>query len=64
MDEVLDISNEKFRFYEFVRGRIVIDRPMKLNITSSGNHEITDLNGHQHLIPLGWKNIIWQSIPN
>lgn len=57
-----DISSEDYRVYEFDNGRsILINRPLKLNVSPSGGHRLFDADGVSHYIPKGWIHLKWKA---
>lgn len=58
--EFKDISAEKKRTYDFGDGvTVVIDQPLKINVSDSGGHRIFDAYGDSHYIPAGWIHLRW-----
>lgn len=59
-----DIHNEKYRIYEFPKGKIKIKSPILLNVSKSGGHRILDEKDVSHYIPSGWIHLYWETIDN
>jgi hypothetical protein len=59
--EFKDISHETVRTYVFRDGSVVIDMPMKLNVSKSGGHRVQDAFGVAHYIPAGWIHLFWET---
>lgn len=56
-----DISSEEYRVYEFESGRsILINKPLRLNVSPSGGHRVYDEEGTSHYIPKGWIHLKWK----
>ena len=64
--EFIDISSEQYRKYNFVKDGVVvsvlIQNPLWLNAGANG-HRVTDLNGENHYIPMGWFQLTWKAHP-
>ena len=62
--EFKDISSEWSRTYHFLKngeiGKVTINQPLKLNVSSSGGHRIWDGKGVSHYIPSGWIHLEWE----
>ena len=57
-----DISSEEYRVYEFETGRsILINHPLRLNVSPSGGHRLYDSDGVSHYIPKGWIHLKWKA---
>ncbi len=56
-----DISSEAWREYVFENGKVYIERPTHLSVSSSGGHRILDALGISHYIPTGWLHLRWQA---
>lgn len=60
----IDISNEEFRVYTFVKGnqffKVKIENPLRL-IKGVEGDRIFDLGGLGHLIPRGWIHLFWKN---
>jgi len=55
-----DISIEIRRTYTFPGGdTVVIDHPIRLNVSESGGHRIVDAANHGHYVPPTWIHIEW-----
>lgn len=60
--EFSDISSEEFREYLFGGGSVVrIDKPVMLNVSTSGGHRLFDESGLSHYIPSGWIHLKWKA---
>jgi len=60
----VDISSEAERTYEFPKGnKVVIDNPLRLNVSKSGGHRLFDESGRSHYIPSGWIHLSWTVRP-
>jgi len=59
-----DISNEKYRTYDFGNGKTFrIDFPVKLNVKrkpEGDSHRVIDALGRSHYVPAGWIAITWE----
>jgi len=58
-----DISSEEYRTYDFPDYSITIEKPLKLNVSSSGGHRVLDFEGVSHYIPSGWRHLEWKGSP-
>lgn len=57
-----NIDHENFRVYVFPCGcKVVIDHPLKINISESGGHRILDIDNIAHYIPSGWIHLFWET---
>jgi hypothetical protein len=58
--EFKDLTDEKYRVYEFPNGKnVLITDPQKLNVSKSGGHRVLDGEGVSHYIPAGWFHLFW-----
>lgn len=61
--KVLDVSNEEYRVYTFVRdGQIyfvTIREPLQI-IAGSDGHRLVDNGGENHFVPNGWIHLRWR----
>jgi hypothetical protein len=58
--EFNDISDEVRRQYDFHGGEsVVLESPLKLNVSESGGHRILTADGVSHYIPAGWIHLSW-----
>jgi hypothetical protein len=55
-----DISNEVRRTYQFKDVDVIIDNPVKINVSESGGHRVLDQAGVSHYIPSGWYHLYWE----
>lgn len=56
-----DITDEEFRVYDWLDGKILtISKPKALNVSASGGHRVLDSEGISHYIPSGWKHLYWK----
>lgn len=53
-NEWVDISDEDHRIYFFSKSSYTVHKPVKLRVSKSGGHRITDERGVKHYIPSGW----------
>lgn len=58
-----DISNEVKRVYQFAAADVIIDNPVKINVSASGGHRVLDQAGISHYIPTGWYHLYWEVKP-
>jgi hypothetical protein len=59
----VEIKGCKKRVYVFPTGRVVINRPVKLNVKrkpEGDSHRIEDAAGRGHYIPPGWIHLYWE----
>lgn len=59
-----DISMEEWRRYTFPNGdEVLIEAPLKLNVSASGGHRVASADGNGHYIPKGWLHLEWKNKP-
>jgi len=55
-----DLSDEKYREYDFGDHIIRINNPLKLNVSESNGHRVFDRQGISHYIPFEWYELRWE----
>jgi len=59
--EFKDLTDELYRVYDWLDGKtLIINNPVKLNVSSSGGHRVLDDDNISHYIPSGWKHLYWK----
>lgn len=55
-----DISDEKYRVYEFPDGsKVQLTEPIRVLKSDSGGHRVLTADGVAHYIPAGWHHLWW-----
>lgn len=58
------LLSEVRRTYVFPGGeKVVIENPLRLNVSASGGHRVLDGAGVSHYVPEGWHHLFWETEP-